>query len=273
MAPTTITPWMALAPDMSGRVEHGRHLADHLVADEGGQDEDEERVDKDLRVAAPRSCLRLSAASERQAPPAVASFTILPPWVMVAPFVISSSKSRVSFPSLTRWSTRVWMFFAYIWLAWVGKVAGRFGEADDRDVVDDDLPARLGQLAVAAGLGGHVHDDAARLHGRRPSSAVISFGAGRPGMRAVVITKSAGLDPLGDQLALPALVVVVHLAGIAAGRLGRGLLLIGHRDLDEDAAQALDLLLDDRAHVDTPRPRRPAGVAVPMAIGPPPRHP
>ena len=49
IAPTTITPWTAFAPDING-VEHGRHLAHDLVADERGQDEDEQGVDQGLRV-------------------------------------------------------------------------------------------------------------------------------------------------------------------------------------------------------------------------------
>ena len=39
-------------------------------------------------------------------------------------------------------------------------------EADDRDALAHDLLARLGQLAVAAGLGGEVDDAAARAHVR-----------------------------------------------------------------------------------------------------------
>ena len=48
---------------------------------------------------------------------AVASWTTLPSWVIVAPFVISSSKSRFIDRSGVRCLIRVWMFFAYIWVA------------------------------------------------------------------------------------------------------------------------------------------------------------
>ena len=80
-------------------------------------------------------------------------------------------------------------------------------------------------------------------------ASVTSFGAGRPGIRAVVMTKSASLTRSAISAAWRRLVVVAHLAGVAAGGLGVRLLLLGHLDLDEDAAQALDLLLDDRPHV------------------------
>ena len=114
--------------------------------------------------------------------------------------------------------------------------------------VANDLLAGLGALDVAAHLGGHVDDDAARLHAlhhlvghelRRRASGDEGGGDDEVGL----------LDALGDELRLAALVVVAHLGRVAAGGLGLRLLLVGHLDLDEGAAQALDLLLDDRAHV------------------------
>ena len=54
--------------------------------------------------------------------------------------------------------------------------------------VTTDL-ARPGAGDVAALRGGHVDDDAARLHDAT-SAAVISFGAGRPGISAVVMMMS-----------------------------------------------------------------------------------
>ena len=76
---------------------------------------------------------------------------------------------------------------------------------------------------------------------------VSSTGAWRPGISAVQITMSVRFSASVILLALPALVVLSHLAGVAAGGLGRA----GRRlvDGDEGRAEALDLLLRGGAHI------------------------
>ena len=71
----------------------------------------------------------------------------------------------------------------------VGHLRGQVREADDRDALAHDLVPGLRELAVAARLGGEV-DDAAPGRMFATAEAGISFGAGRPGMSAVVITTS-----------------------------------------------------------------------------------
>ena len=71
--------------------------------------------------------------------------------------------------------------------------------------------------------------------------SVTSTGALRPGISAVVMTMSVRLSASAIMLALPALVILAHLPGIAAGGLGRLELLV--LDGDESGAEALDLLL------------------------------
>ena len=78
-------------------------------------------------------------------------------------------------------------------------------------------------------------------------SSVTSFGAGRPGTAAVVITQSAARHAVGEQLALAALLVLGELLRVLAGAGAVALLL--HLDLDELGAEALDLLLDGGADV------------------------
>ena len=74
--------------------------------------------------------------------------------------------------------------------------------------VAHDLLARLGQLAVAAGLRGEVDDHRAgphRLDRGRPGSASAPA---RPGTSAVVITHVEVGDPLLERLLLPALLLL-----------------------------------------------------------------
>ena len=101
-----------------------------------------------------------------------------------------------------------------------------------------DLLAGPGQLAVAARLGGEVDDHRAGAH-RSTADCGISFGAGRPGMSAVVMTTSKSADPRLELLLLAALLLGGQLARVAA--LG---LLADDAELEELRAEALDLLLD-----------------------------
>ena len=84
-----------VGPRHQGRVQDRRHLGDDLDADEDRQHEEGHLVEELVaHWVAPASCLALS-------------LTISPPCVMQQPLVISSSKSRLMAPSLTRCRSRL----------------------------------------------------------------------------------------------------------------------------------------------------------------------
>ena len=94
--------------------------------------------------------------------------------------------------------------------------------------MSDDLdPVRRGDdftepaaLDIAAGLDREVDDD--RAGASSPTIASVSrIGALRPGMSAVQMTMSVRFRSGGDRLALAALILLAHLAGIASGGLRR----------------------------------------------------
>ena len=140
--------------------------------------------------------------------------------------------------------------------------AAQVGLADDRHAVLDHRLVGLGQRAVAAHVVGPL--PAAMSTITEPGfialtiSSVISIGAARPGISAVVMTMSASADALGDLDLLARQPARRHRPGVAADALGRFLLFVGLvRHVDELAAERLDLLLDARAARRTPRsPRR-----------------
>jgi hypothetical protein len=113
-----------------------------------------------------------------------------------------------------------------------GQAADQVGVADEGDAVLHHGLAGLGQLAVAALLGGHVDDDAARLH------ALHHLGGDQPGRR-LAGDQGGGDDDvhfpglLGVHLALGLLEALAHHLGVAAAA-GAFLLVV---DLDELAAQ------------------------------------
>ena len=118
--------------------------------------------------------------------------------------------------------------------------------AGDLHAVGLDDPAGLGELAVAAALGGEVDDHGAGLHARHH---VARDEAGRRppwdergGDDDVLV-----LDVAGDQLGLLLLVLGRHRLGVARGRLRLLELLVLHRD--ELGAERLHLLLGGGAHV------------------------
>ena len=78
-------------------------------------------------------------------------------------------------------------------------------------------------------------------------SRLISFGAGRPGISAVVMTMILVLDVIGDQLGLLLLVLGRHRLGVAGSRLR--LLELFVLDRDELGAERGDLLLGGGSHV------------------------
>jgi hypothetical protein len=119
----------------------------------------------------------------------------------------------------------------------LGQARGQVGVADDGHAVLHYRLARLGQLAVAAPLGRHVDDHAARLH------APHHLGGNQPGCRLAGNQRGSDDDVhfpglLGVHLALGLLEALAHHLGIAAAA-GTFLLVI---DLDELAAQGHDLV-------------------------------
>src|SRR4051794_6754191 len=89
------------------RVERRRNLADDGEADEDREDEDRQRVKEFGAHAAPPAVAGAGSSSFL-----VASWTTSPPWLMTVAFVTSSSKSRLSWPSLTISSSSAEMFRA-----------------------------------------------------------------------------------------------------------------------------------------------------------------
>src|SRR5439155_7435623 len=113
-------------------VQQGRHPADDLVPEEGGQDE---YVQPDLdpggHPGLPFPPSDDEAAEAGSRPPSsprawrIRGCTTSPPRAARVSRVISSSRSSSILPSATRWSRKDEMFLAYIWLAWNGTVEGR----------------------------------------------------------------------------------------------------------------------------------------------------
>src|SRR5258708_7165886 len=99
-------------PGHQRRGQDGRHLGDDLDADENRQHEEGQLVEQLVaHFAGSRSCL-------------ARSLTISPPCVTQLPLVISSSKSSVIAPSLTRWRSRLATLRANSWLVARGIVDG-----------------------------------------------------------------------------------------------------------------------------------------------------
>src|SRR5919201_3661171 len=154
-------------PRHQRRVQHRRHLRDHLEPDEYRQDQHRE-PDDDQRG------MHQAGAFAR---------------VTHAPAVISSSKSSCSSPS----GARCWSSAATLrensWLAWNGIVAGTF--VNPTIVTPSRSTSEPGsvssQLPPASAARSTITEP-----GRIPATAAagIRVGAGRPGASAVVITTS-----------------------------------------------------------------------------------
>jgi hypothetical protein len=105
----------------------------------------------------------------------------------------------------------------------------------DVHVVGDDVFARLGQFAVAAGFGGHVDDDGAVLHAADHVAGNddrrLLAGNGGGGDHHV-----GGGDGLGQLFGLGCFLLGGEFARVAAGAIGR------HAGVDELGAERFDLL-------------------------------
>ena len=112
-----------------------------------------------------------------------------------APETTSSSKSGATAPSVVMSATKLAMFLASRREASTGIVDAASFMPDDRDraAVDLHLHVLAGHAAldVAAGLRREVDDDRTRRACPASIALVMSFGAGRPGIAAVVMMMSA----------------------------------------------------------------------------------
>src|ERR1700674_362867 len=160
-----------------GRVENRRHLRDDLDPDEDRQHEEGQLVDQLVaHFAGSRSCL-------------ARSLTISPPCVTQLPLVISSSKSRVMAPSLTRWRSRFATLRANSWLVASGIVEGTLRvPMMVTPATSTSLPAWVSSTLPPVSAARSTMTEP----GRMPCtiSAVTNTGARRPGMAAVVMTTS-----------------------------------------------------------------------------------
>src|SRR6185295_16648873 len=117
------------------RVEDHGHLGDDFVADEDRENEDrqvaQQHVDHGSLLAVPAPAAPAVPAAPGAAPaPAgcsirsrVGAWRIFPSCVTQVSRMMSSLKSRFSFPSFTISRAKLVMFREYIWLAWIGIVA------------------------------------------------------------------------------------------------------------------------------------------------------
>src|SRR6185312_1658687 len=159
-------------PRHERRVQHRRDLRDDLDADEHGQDEHRDAVQKSHAHAA------------------TGSLSTLPSCVTQVSRVISSSKSSVSSePPPRRWFRNVQTFREYIWLACSGIALGRL--SSPTMVTPSSVtvsPGRVSSQFPPASAARSTITEPARIP--RAASAVMRTGAGRPGMSAVVMTAS-----------------------------------------------------------------------------------
>src|SRR6202040_3362427 len=166
-----------VGPRHQRRMQDGRHLGDDLDADEDRKHEEGQLVQQLIaHFAASRSCL-------------ARSLTISPPCVTQLPLVISSSKSRVMAPSLTRWRSRFATLRANSWLVASGIVAGTLrGPLIVTPATSTSLPACVSSPLPPVSAARSTMTEP----GRMPFtiSPVTSSGARRPGTAAVVITMS-----------------------------------------------------------------------------------
>src|SRR5689334_1112424 len=170
------------------RVQHRRHFRDHLETDEDGQHEDRDLADQ-AHTESPATA-RSACGPGAPISSLTRSLTIRPSWVTQQPATISSSKSSVTRPSSDMWSSRFARLLAYSRLAWKGSWLGRLSVPSIRTpprstTAPGSVSAQLPPVSAARS----TITDPGRIE--RTISSLTSFGAGRPGTAAVVITQSA----------------------------------------------------------------------------------
>src|SRR6266508_3540869 len=154
-------------PRHERRVQHRRHLRDHLEADEDRQHQHRD-LDDDQRGA------HVAATFSR---------------VTQEPAVISSSQSSASSPSGARCCSSAETFRAYSWLAWKGIVEATFVSpttvTPSRSTIS---PGSVTSQLPPASAARSMITEPGRMRVTAPAG--ISRGAGRPGISAVVTTTS-----------------------------------------------------------------------------------
>src|SRR6185437_434309 len=159
------------------------HLGDHGEADEAGQHQDRE-VGQEHQASFSSSSDSDPDSDPGPDPDSGPDTRVTQDFAM-----ISSEKSGATFPSTTISSRSASTFRAYSSLACSGMVAGRFSGA--AMVTPSTTTTEPGTLTSQFPLVSPAKSTTT-LPGRieRTASAVTSFGAGRPGTSAVVITTS-----------------------------------------------------------------------------------
>ncbi len=245
MEPTTMTPWMALDPDMSGVCR----MLGTLEITSMPTNADSTKI-----VASSSSPFVTTPPQIRLRPPAAprsSATSSLPGWPSrrrQQPATISSSHLGSTEPSGPSRSSRLRTLRAYRTLACMGMADGRVADPHHRRARHVDHLAGAGGLAVATPIGGHVHHHGARGHRPHHVGRHQHRGAA-PWYRRRRDHDVGGRHLGGQRLALAGQLVVAQLAGVATGPLG------GHPEVDERGAEALGLLLGGRPDVIGPNDR------------------
>ena len=249
-------------------VQDARDLGDHLEADEGRQHEDGQVLED--AVASRRLPPRLG---RRRPPPAARPPSGCSRSTRCRQHAGAEPRSRRPSPAPRRRPrpSRASRFghVAGVEEAGVGGHARRrVGHADDRSSPPrtTSRPASVSsQLPPESAARSMTHRP--RRPCRRPSPAVTSTGARRPGTAAVVITTSDAATSAARALLLAGQLVGGQLAGVAAGPLG------ADPEVDEGGPEALGLLLGRRPHVVGPDHAPPGAGRWRWPAGRPPRPP
>ena len=187
------------------RVQRRRHVPDDVVADEDGQDEDgevgDDRIDRDS-VHVSSSTGRAVGADER-----AGDDFVRPVDLQLAGLGVEQQVDEVEqVARVERAGSRR--------PAWP---AGSTAPTIFTPCVIDDLRRPRCSAQLPPCFDRQVDDHRARLHARDASPRCTSTGAGRPGNQRGGDDDVGGLGALGDERGLAPLVVVAHLARVAAG--------------------------------------------------------
>ena len=203
-------PWIAFVPDISGVCSIVGTFEITSKPDEHGQREHGQLDDQGLGHAVLSSSRAL-----------MVSLRISPAWQTSASDTISSDRSSSTRPSPQQQGEQR-RHVARVELARVLRhLRRRVARADQGHGVPHDRLAGLGQLAVAARVGGQIDDHRAGRASIRPSPPSRGAGAGRPGHQGRRDHDVGVGDVRGRQLLLQPSRLLGQLAGVAALALAR----------------------------------------------------